>query len=507
MRSAECGVRNKLRVTKTGLLCVMLLLCAAGSGHAADDAVQKAMKAYEKHRYEEGARDLRQTLSSLPQNKQSAAQLALGMLYLKNAELHQGLFHSSVVVNADYLNRLARERGSSRSKYSDLYLGLTLLESGKPENAAAPLEKFLAGTAEKKHKAFAAIGLGMVEHHAGNKQKAQDAWNAVQSSDQDVKTELAFAWSRAVAADKNAPALCDEVLAAGRKSGAAPSIIAVKNCLGVYAAAGLMDKGMDLLQRGDLKSHAYRESAGRSKVISFYDVQLLASLAKFYLAAATASLEHAAADAQLRSIANYYLSEASVLEGSADQAAKAATAFLASPQAPPQYKNRAMVRQGLVQYQKGKKADAIGLWDELTRNQPNDPELLADVLFACGRLSIECPRPAQTAASAVERGEGKRFAVANIGLGRYYVGRKDYARALTYLETGRDKGNKNKIEFNDPLMLVDLAEAYYRTKKYSEALEIYFEMSKQFPQVRQLQEALQGIYSMEHKSAGDVKIN
>jgi hypothetical protein len=31
-------------------------------------------------------------------------------------------------------------------------------------------------------------------------------------------------------------------------------------------------------------------------------------------------------------------------------------------------------------------------------------------------------------------------------------------------------------------------------------------MSKQFPEVRQIQEAMQGIYSMEHKSAGDVKI-
>jgi hypothetical protein len=55
-------------------------------------------------------------------------------------------------------------------------------------------------------------------------------------------------------------------------------------------------------------------------------------------------------------------------------------------------------------------------------------------------------------------------------------------------------------------MLVGLAEAYYRTKQYSENLEIYFEMSKQFPAVRQIQEAMQGIYAVEHKSAGDVKI-
>jgi pentatricopeptide repeat protein len=56
-------------------------------------------------------------------------------------------------------------------------------------------------------------------------------------------------------------------------------------------------------------------------------------------------------------------------------------------------------------------------------------------------------------------------------------------------------------------MLVSLADAYYRIKKFSEALEIYFEMSKHFPEVRQIQEAMQGVYAIEHKSAGDVKIN
>jgi hypothetical protein len=55
-------------------------------------------------------------------------------------------------------------------------------------------------------------------------------------------------------------------------------------------------------------------------------------------------------------------------------------------------------------------------------------------------------------------------------------------------------------------MLVNLADAYYYTRKFSEALEIYFEMSKQFPAIRQIQVALQGIYSMEQQSAGDAKI-
>src|SRR5574340_291021 len=309
MRNAECGMPNKLYRSPL-TFCALLMIGAAvagGTAFAADDAVQKAMKAYEKHRYEEGARDLRQALPSLEKNKLSSAKLALGMLYLKNAELHQELFQSSGAVSADYLKRLAAERGTSRSKYSDFYLGMALLANGKAESAAAPLEKFIADAGESKYKALAAVGIGMVDHLAGDKQKAQDAWNAVDGTDADVKTELALAWSRAGVAEKNAPGMCDEALGSGKKS--APSIIAVKNCLGVYARAGQVDKGMDLLQRSDLKAHSVRESASRSKVISFYDVQLLSSLSTFYLQAATESLEQAAADPQLKSIANYYLSE------------------------------------------------------------------------------------------------------------------------------------------------------------------------------------------------------
>ncbi len=488
-------------------LLIGIMALMASPAHAADDPVQKAMKAYEKHRYEDAARDLRAALPSLEQGKQPSARLTLGMIYLKNAELHSELAQVSVVVSADYLRRLAADRGGSRSRYSDLYLGLALLDSGKAEAAQAALDKFLAGGEDAKYKAIAKIAMGTAANLAGDKQRAKELWSGINGSDPDVKTELAAAYSRAGLTEDNPVALCDEVLADIKQSGKPLSLIAATNCLGVYGRAGALDKGFGLLGRVDLKSYSYRESIGKSKVITFYDLRLLSNLEAFYLQASLASLEKAASDSQLKSITSYYLSEAQMLAGSPDQAAKATAAFLASPRMPPQYKNRALVRQGALQRQKGKQAEAIGVWNELTQKQPGDPELLADILTTCGKFKIDCPRVAQTAATAVETGDGKRFAVLNVGLGRYYLAKKDTAKAVSYLESGRDKGNKNKIESNDPLTLVALSDAYYRTKKFSEALEIYFEMSKQFPQVRQIQESLQGIYSMEHKSAGDVKIN
>jgi len=484
-----------------------LLFVIPVSGHAADDPVQKALKAYEKHQYGTAARDLRAALPSLPQGRQSSARLALGMIYLKSAELHRAFAGMSLAVNTDYLKRLSRETGKDRSRYADLFLGIANLEAGKPNEASPQLEKFLAGSESPKEKAVAQIALGTAARLRGDGQRAQELWGAVDAAEPDSRTEIAAAYGRAGAADRDPVLLCDGALAEIKKTGKQPSAAAVKNCIGVYGRAGAFDKGFDLLQRGDLGAYAYRESLGKSKALSFYDVRLLSNLASLYLRASLASLEKAAADPELNGAANYYLGEAHLLAGDRDQAARATAAFLASPQQPPQFRSKALVRQAEIRHEIGRQADARGVWDELARSQPGDPELLGEILSACGRLRIDCPRVVQTSLLALERGEGRTYMALHAGLGRYYLGKKEYPKALVHLEAGRDKGNKNKIEANDPLLLVDIADAAYRTKKFSEALEIYFEMSKQFPQVRQIQEAVQGIYAMEQKSAGDVKIN
>jgi len=217
------------------LFLVLSMGLAACPAHAADDPVQKAMKAYEKHRYEDAARDLRAALPSLDQSKQSPARLTLGMIYLKNGELHQGLALMSAEVNADYLKRLSSDRGAGRSMYSDLYLGLALLEGGKAAPAQAPLEKFLAGGGDARHKDIAKIALGTAANMRGDKQKAQELWGGIKSSDPDVKTELAAAYSRAGLVEKGPVSLCDEALADVKKGGKPLSLIAAKNCLGVYA--------------------------------------------------------------------------------------------------------------------------------------------------------------------------------------------------------------------------------------------------------------------------------
>ena len=160
---------------------------------------------------------------------------------------------------------------------------------------------------------------------------------------------------------------------------------------------------------------------------------------------------------------------------------------------------------GMAAYRQGRSAEAESAWTAMAE-QSTDPEVLADIILGCADARARCAKALARAVHVADAGDGRRVQRLNYALGSYQLRNRDYARAIAYMEAGRDKSNKNKIEANDPEMLAGLAEAYYRTKQFSEGLEIFFEMSQEFPAVRQIQEAVQGVYSMEQRSAGDVRI-
>jgi tetratricopeptide (TPR) repeat protein len=492
-----------------GLFLLSIILITAVQASAADDVVTRAMKLYEKRHYVEGASVLREGSASIEQGKKGAANLALGMIYFKNAMLHRELYHAAVGAAQDHLKKLSAAQGKDRSRFVDLYFGQALVESGKTRAAATYLEKFSAnGAAGPRYRAIAKVSLGLGYYQNNESKKATELWGRIDVSDPEVKAELAAAFSKAGLVNKNPFLTAEGILSEMKRSGKPLSMRMVKNLVAIHARGpGLSEKGLDLLTRSDLKAFSYRESLGKSKVIHFYDLSLLNDMATLYGQASLAYLEKAMADPKVKEAAMFYLGQAYGLFGSIEESSKIAASFIATSGMPHSYKDRIRVWQGANLYVKNRPIDAGAIWDELVQKKPEDPDLIAEILFVCNRIKMEYPKALHKATAMVEVGEGKRFSQLNIAIGKYYLGRSDHAKAISYLEAGRDKSNKNKIESNDPILLVSLAQAYYRTKKFSEALEIYFEMSKQFPEVRQIQEAIQGVYAMEHKSAGDVKIN
>ena len=484
----------------------MVILLAA-SAYPAHDPLKRVMALYKMHRYEDAATLLRSSLGSVEAGRQGIAHLSLGLVYLKNAELYRELYRTSVSVNLDYLTKLAEFRGETRSRLVDLYMGEAFLGGDRFGEAARSFERFILDKrGREKYGEIARVELGLSYHFRGDGQKAKGLWKSVNQGDPEVLSELAAAYSKADLVGENPRAMCEGALALAKQSGNGTPIRVIKNALGVYAKGGLIDKGLDLLRLTDLKSFSSEGVLGENKVLRFYDLALLDNLAKLYGKASIEYLTKATTDDRSKNAANYYLGEAYAILGSIDRSAEVTSSFISSDGAPRQFKAKAKVRQATLLYLQGRKTEAMSRWNELLQKHPNSPDLLADILSACSRLGVECNEVVAEASALAEAGEGKRFSSVNLALGRYHLGKKDYGKTIAYMEAGRNKGKKNRIEYNDPLMLINLAEAYYQTMRFSEALEIYFAMSKQFPAVRQIQVAMQGMYSMEQKSAGDARM-
>ena len=483
------------------LLTVVLGVCTPAWG--ADDPVNAATKLYEKRRYEQAARMLEGVKDIAPQG-----QLVLGMIYLRNADLHEVLARTAAAAELDYLDKLLKASAEGHSRYARLYLAEALLARGNAREAARHFEQVRADPAiESRYRAIASIGLGSALWTQRDAVRARGLWSGAAGADSAAEITLARAAAQGRARAVDVKSLRRVADGAGNARELSPR--ARRYLIEIYLAAGVPDEALAVAQAADLGMASYVEgfkvAKGTAKSISFYDLALLTDLAQLYRELARRQLEQAAADARMKPSAEYYLAEALNALGANDEALAFVQAFLARPQAPAQYRERARARQALIAYRQGRGAEAESAWTAMAGSS-SDPEVLADIVLGCADAQAQCAKVLARVGQVIEAGDARRYRRLNFALGSYYLRQKDYARAIAYMEAGRDKSNKNKIEANDPEMLAGLAEAYYRIKKFSEGLEIFFEMSHEFPVVRQIQEAVQGVYSMEQRSAGDVRI-
>jgi tetratricopeptide (TPR) repeat protein len=481
-------------------------LAVSAPASAADDPVDAAMKLYEKRRYEQAARVLEDALARLDAERRAQGQLVLGMIYLRNADLHEALARSAAAAELDYLDKLLKAGTEDRSRYARLYLAEALLARGNAAAAGRYFEQVRTDPGiGSRYRAIAGVGLGSVLWAQRDPERARGIWTANAADAVEVTLARAAAQGRVQAVDvKSLQRVADDASRARELS-----LRARRYLIEIYLAIGEPDKALALVRGADLGIASYVETfkavKGTAKSIKLYDLALLTDLARLYRELARRQLEQAAADARMKPSAEFYLAGVLSGLGSNDEALKYVQAFLARPQTPAQYRERALARQALIAHRQGRSVEAESAWTAVA-GQASDPEVLADIVLGCADAQAQCGKVLARVGQVIEAGDGRRYQRLNFALGTYYLRKKDYTRAISYMEAGRDKSNKNKIEANDPEMLAGLAEAYYRTKKFSEGLEIFFEMSKEFPAVRQIQEAMQGVYSMEQRSAGDVKI-
>ncbi|MGH8707878.1 MAG: hypothetical protein ACREVD_07455, partial [Burkholderiales bacterium] len=148
-----------------GLACSLAATLALGLGASAPaggaDELNAAMKLHEQRRYEQASRLLEGALERLDAGRRAQAQLVLGTIYLRNADLHAALARTAAAAGLDYLDKLLKASAEGRSRYARLYHAEALLAHGNAREAARHFKlASVDPTIESRHRAIADIGLG-----------------------------------------------------------------------------------------------------------------------------------------------------------------------------------------------------------------------------------------------------------------------------------------------------------------------------------------------------------
>jgi tetratricopeptide (TPR) repeat protein len=477
------------------ILTAALLCTLAGAAAAAEPDLRQAAQMIDRHYYESAAAMLR------PAASEPNARFLLGRAYAGNAALYRALARSSLVTGERYLKKLVVQHGRDRSRMAALYYAEYLIEAGKTKAGMAQLSGFLgAGAVPAPYRDIAEVRLAVSQGRGAAGLRQAKMANPL------VRAQIAAALSRSDKTRAQGVALMDGVLSGVRGRHDTAPMRVITNAIEVYARAGDYDKAFALLANADLSRPSYEEAIGKSKTLRFYDPALLGNLALLYQGAAERTFAGLAGDARLKDIAGFFLAESQVDGGEAARAAPQLASLASAADLPAAYRDRVLVLQAAVEARRKQAAKANAAFADLGARHAQDPVVLGEVLRTCVEVHARCDAIAANARRLAASGQGERFRSLHRAVGMQYLAAHQTERALPELETARDKANKNKVDTNDPLLLVTLADLYLETKSFSENLEIYFELSKEFPAVRQLQEAGQGIYSMEYRSAGDVKI-
>lgn len=478
------------------LVSLPFLLLSAVLPPAAPAAVKPglegAQELFRQNHWEEARVHLRSQWGSLSEKDRPTATFLIGRSYVREAEFYRASHRVGAEVGLAYLEELGAARANRGVAWIPLFKGLYEVEVGRNAEAECTLLAVASSALPPEWRAAARFRRALAVHRLGRVQESATALK-------DPAPEGRFCRLLLGGAAEPPPAPPKE----GRRERlltAALLFRAGRTAEAESLLAGLNPDLPDVEDKSDPK-----------KLLRFHDPLVTNAWERIGWERAVAALSPLAAGAPgaEKGLAAFYVGLSLFRLGVPDESAKflrGASAPSLGPElqssarlllAPSAWKVRAPTGAELLTLWEGTQAqpDAVLLWDEIRRGDLAKAEPFLTKLEARLRDLLQ---------SSSERPPGAL--VGRWGLAR--LGRADDpAVLLAALSEHRDKSNKNKLEWNDPLLLMALSAASYRNREYPQALETLFELSKTFPGLRALQWNLQGIYAARQRAGGEARIS
>jgi tetratricopeptide (TPR) repeat protein len=471
----------------------LLLALSPGAAQAAvKPGLEGAQELFRQSHWEEARGHLRSQWGAIPEKDRPAATFLIGRSYVREAEFYRALRRFGSEVGLAYLEELEAAKANRSVVWIPLFKGLYQIEVDRNLEAERLLLAAAQSPLPPEWKATARLRRALALQRLG---RASEAAAALQ--DQAPEGRFCRLLSSGMAEPQSGPPR------EGRKD---------KLLLGaILYRAGRATEAEALLSGVNLDLPDVEENADPKKVLRFHDPLLGIAWERVCWERAVVGLKPLAVGGAgiEKGLAAYYVGLSLFNLGALGEAAtflKEASGSSLSPEldaaahlllAAVAWNGRSPTAPELAPLWDNTRAEpeAVLLWAELKRGDVSKVEPFVSKLE---------PRVRDLLAASPERLPGSL--VGKWGLARLRQG-DDPAALLAALSEHRDKSNKNKLEWNDPLLLVALAVTSYRDHEYPQSLETLFELAKTFPGLRPLQWNLQGIYAARQRAGGEARIS
>ncbi len=476
-------------------LAASALLVFGASSHAwaaVKPGLEGAQDLFRRSHWEEARAHLRAQWSVVAPKDRPAATFLIGRSHVREAELCRAERRIGIEVGLAYLKELAGQRVNRRVALVPLFTAFYELAAGDNGTAARALQAAAANPAlPAEWKAVARLRHAVALQRLRRANEAATVlgqpgvearfWRMVENGVEDG--------SPVSAATRRERLLGSALLFRGARSATAEQLVA----------------GVDL----DLPDAEDRSDP--KKILRFHDPIVAAAWERICWERAVLALRPQAIGGVgvEQTLAAYYTGQSLFELGALAEAAKFLKQASASSLPPPlqasarvllaacSWKGRTPAAEELAPLwdATSAQADSLLLWDELRRGDLARTEPFASKLDRRIQDLLQSPS---------ERPNGAlvgRWALVRLRRGG------DPGALLATLAEYRDDSNKNKIDSNDPLLLLALAAANHRNQQYPQALETLFELAKSFPGLRGLQWNLQGVYAARQKAGGETRIS
>jgi hypothetical protein len=475
---------------RAGVFIAVLAAAPAVVYGATKPGLEGAQDLFRQNRWEDARAHLRGQWAQIPEKDRGAATFLIGRSYAREAEFYRALRLIADETGLEYLGELTAAKTSRGVPWIPLFTGLYQVDAEKDEDGAkqlvlTPGSKIPAAwtTSARLRRSIALRRLG----------RPPDA-----GAGSDATPEGRFCTLLATGTAEAPAALPAKDDRRGKILAAA-----------VLFRAGRASDAEGLLNGADLDSPDVEDTTDPKKLLRFHDPIVAAAWERIGWERAVVALTPLTTGAAgpEKALAQYYVGLSLFrlgADGTAflkDTGAAAIGAELQASakllQAASSWKAKPPAAGDLTALWDATQAqpDAVLWWDDLRR-----PSLAKLEPFA-GKLDA---RLKDLLSSLPDRPSGAL--VGRWGLARLRRG-EDAGALVTALSEYRDKSNKNKLEWNDPLLLLALSVAHARDQEYAQSLETLFELSKTLPGLRPVQWNLQGIYAARQKAGGEARIS